>query len=43
MYLTIVLIPIISAIAAGLFGRLIGSKGAGMLTTLSIALSSLLS
>ena len=43
MYLTIIILPLISAIGAGLFGRYLGSKGAGIFTTISIILTSLLS
>lgn len=43
MYLTILILPLISAINAGLFGRYIGSKGAGFITTISIMITSLLS
>lgn len=43
MYLNIILIPLISAITAGLFGRYLGSKGAGIFTTISIGITSLLS
>jgi hypothetical protein len=43
MYLSIILIPLISAISAGLFGRYLGSKGAGIFTTTSIGITSLLS
>lgn len=43
MYLSIILIPLISATCAGLFGRYLGSKGAGIFTTTSIGITSLLS
>ena len=43
MYLSIILIPLLSAISAGLFGRYLGSKGAGIFTTTSIGITSLLS
>ena len=43
MYLSIILIPLISAASAGLFGRYLGSKGAGIFTTTSIGITSLLS
>jgi NADH:ubiquinone oxidoreductase subunit 5 (subunit L)/multisubunit Na+/H+ antiporter MnhA subunit len=43
MYLLILFIPLFSATAAGLFGRHLGEKGAGVLTTACIALTSALS
>jgi NADH-ubiquinone oxidoreductase chain 5 len=43
MYLIKVLLPRISAIAAGLFGRYIGDKGAGYITTSCIATTFFLS
>jgi NADH:ubiquinone oxidoreductase subunit 5 (subunit L)/multisubunit Na+/H+ antiporter MnhA subunit len=42
MYILIVVIPLISAMIAGLLGRRIGSKGAGIITTGSIVISALL-
>jgi len=43
MYITIIILPLLSAICAGLFGRYLGSKGAGIITTTSITITSLLS
>jgi NADH:ubiquinone oxidoreductase subunit 5 (subunit L)/multisubunit Na+/H+ antiporter MnhA subunit len=43
MYLTILFLPLISAISAGLFGRSIGSQGGGIFTTTSIIITSGLS
>lgn len=43
MYLTIVLIPILGAIAAGLRGRAIGTTGAGIVTTITLSISIILS
>ena len=36
MYLTIVFLPLISALSAGFFGRFIGREGAKIITTTSI-------
>ena len=43
MYLLIVLLPLISAIVAGFFGRYIGKKGAQIITTSLIFLTAILS
>lgn len=43
MYITIVLLPLLSAIVAGFFGRFIGSKGAQFITTSSVGLAFILS
>ncbi len=43
MYYLILTLPLISAISAGLFGRQIGEKGAGILTTSLILLTSFFS
>ena len=43
MYLLIVLIPLLSAITSGLFGRYIGEKGSTILTSSLIGITSLLS
>lgn len=43
MYLGIVLLPLFSAIGGGLFGRFLGSKGTGILSTSCIFLTALLS
>ena len=41
MYLSIIFLPLIGAITAGLFGRYIGKQGAIILTTTLVFLSSL--
>ena len=43
MYLNIVVLPLFSAVAAGLFGRFLGYRGAGILTSSCIVFASLLS
>jgi NADH-quinone oxidoreductase subunit L len=43
MYYLILFIPLLSAITAGLFGRKIGEKGAGIITTGSIIVTSIMS
>ena len=43
MYLSIIFLPLIGAITAGLFGRYIGKQGAIILTTTLVFLSSLFS
>lgn len=43
MYYIILFLPLMSAISAGLFGRKLGSKGAGIITTGSIMITSILS
>jgi len=43
MYLLIVILPLLSAIGAGFFGRFIGEKGAVILTTTSIGITALMS
>lgn len=43
MYILVLVIPLISAILAGLFGRYIGDKGAGLMTTGLILITSLIS
>ena len=43
MYLLIVLLPLISAIVSGFFGRYIGKKGAQILTTSFVGISAILS
>ena len=40
MYLLILFIPLMSAIIAGLFGRFIGEKGASIITTSLIGITS---
>lgn len=42
MYYLILFIPLVSATVAGLFGRKIGEKGAGIFTTASIMITSLM-
>ena len=36
MYLILVFLPLISSIAAGLFGRYLGPKGASIITVISL-------
>jgi len=43
MYLTIIFLPLFSALVAGFFGKNLGSKGAGLFTTYCISFSFLLS
>ena len=43
MYLTIVILPLIGSIIAGLFGRWIGSKGACVITTTLVGISAVCS
>lgn len=43
MYYLIITLPLLSAISAGLFGRKIGEKGAGIITTSLIIITSILS
>ena len=43
MYILILIIPLLSSITAGLFGRKIGEKGAGILTSISIFTSFIIS
>jgi NADH-ubiquinone oxidoreductase chain 5 len=43
MYLLLVFLPLIGSISAGLFGRYLGTKGAQIVTTACLALSTLLS
>nr|MBC8299860.1 NADH-quinone oxidoreductase subunit L [Pelagibacterales bacterium] len=43
MYLLIILLPLISALTAGLFGRFIGREGAKWITTSSIFITFLMS
>nr|YP_010032394.1 Nad5 [Schizocladia ischiensis]QOW07608.1 Nad5 [Schizocladia ischiensis] len=43
MYLNIVFLPLLGSIAAGLFGRFLGSQGAAVLTTTCVGLSLCLS
>lgn len=42
MYLTLILLPLIGSLAAGLRGRAIGSTGAQLITTLCIITSTIL-
>jgi len=39
MYILVLFIPLLSAIISGLFGRKIGTKGAGILTSSCITIS----
>lgn len=43
MYLLIVTLPLLGSAVAGLFGRFLGSRGASVVTTTCVILSSLLS
>jgi NADH:ubiquinone oxidoreductase subunit 5 (subunit L)/multisubunit Na+/H+ antiporter MnhA subunit len=43
MYLLILFIPLFSAIVGGLFGRHLGGKGAGLLTSTCIVVTAFLS
>jgi NADH-ubiquinone oxidoreductase chain 5 len=43
MYLNIVFLPLFGSLSAGLFGRFLGSRGAGFLTTTCLILSLILS
>ena len=43
MYLSIIFLPLIGSIIAGLFGRYVGKQGAIILTTTLVFLSSLFS
>jgi NADH:ubiquinone oxidoreductase subunit 5 (subunit L)/multisubunit Na+/H+ antiporter MnhA subunit len=43
MYLIIILLPLLGSIVAGIFGILIGTKGAQKITSFSILITTLLS
>ena len=43
VYIIVLFIPLLSAIISGLFGRKIGAKGAGILTSSCISISAILS
>jgi len=43
MYLLIVILPLLGSAASGLFGRFLGSRGAAVITTTCVILSSILS
>jgi NADH-ubiquinone oxidoreductase chain 5 len=43
MYLSIIFLPLIGFLTAGLFGRYIGKQGSIVITTASVSLSSLFS
>ena len=43
MYILVLLMPLLSAIISGLFGRKIGTKGAGVLTSCCIVISTIVS
>ena len=43
MYLSIILLPLLSAIIAGFFGRFLGKKGSQLITTASITLTAIFS
>jgi NADH-ubiquinone oxidoreductase chain 5 len=42
MYLTIIILPLMGSIIAGLFGRKIGVKGAQLITCVSIIITTIL-
>lgn len=43
MYLVVVILPLLSSILAGFFGRFLGSKGAGIITTSSVGAAAAIS
>jgi len=43
MYLTVLILPLLGSLISGFFGRKIGTKGAQMITTISIILTTILS
>jgi NADH-ubiquinone oxidoreductase chain 5 len=43
MYLTVLILPLLGSLISGLFGRKIGTKGAQIVTTLSIIITTLIS
>lgn len=43
MYILVLFLPLLSAIISGLFGRKIGTKGAGILTSTCIGISAFVS
>ncbi len=43
MYILVLFLPLLSAIMSGLFGRKIGTRGAGVLTSTCIGASALVS
>jgi NADH-ubiquinone oxidoreductase chain 5 len=43
MYLTILILPLLGSLISGFFGRIIGVKGAQILTCVSIIITTLLS
>lgn len=43
MYILVLFMPLLSAIISGLFGRKIGTKGAGILTSTCISISLIVS
>jgi NADH-ubiquinone oxidoreductase chain 5 len=43
MYLTVLILPLLGSLVAGLLGRKIGVKGAHLITTLCIVLTTILS
>jgi len=43
MYLLVLFLPLISAISAGIIGKKIGEKGAGIITTTYILITSIIS
>jgi len=43
MYLLIIALPLLSSIVSGLFGRFLGGKGAGFVSTICVATAFFLS
>ena len=43
MYILVLFLPLLSAIISGLFGRKVGTKGAGIITSSCIAISAIIS
>lgn len=43
MYLLVVTLPLLGSAVSGLFGRFIGSRGAALITTTCVILSSIIS
>jgi len=43
MYLTLIVLPLLSSIASGFFGRKIGVRGAQLITSASVVITTILS
>lgn len=43
MYILVLFLPLLSAIISGLFGRKVGTKGAGIITSSCIVMSAIIS